>query len=183
MIRGPARGTALIAMALIPALMLSGPALAQESPHFKIKAGALNAGGRPEAGAAPASAAFQLRPEAIGQNAVGPDPSSVSYRLPSGSLLSFPPPAEVQGLEFLDPVTLQWDPDPFARHYHLYRTDPMGVPTGVAPLGGCAGPDIAAKTTTDTDVPPLERAFFYFVAGVNCNLVEGPAGPIGTRCP
>lgn len=112
---------------------------------------------------------------------VGGDATSVSYRM-TGGLLSIPPPSEVMNLVFNDAVTVAWDAEPFAAHYHLYRTGEMGAPTGVPPVANCSQPDLVDPSASEVGVPSAGRAFFYFVNAVNCNRVEGPAGVIGTPC-
>lgn len=159
------------------------PAFCQESASFKIKAAVLNNGGRPLEGSIPFSASYRLRPDALGEGAVERSIASASFRLAGGFLQTFPPPGEVQGLRFTDATTLVWNPDPFAGSYHLYRSGPMGVGTGVAPVALCLQGDITGLTVTDTDVPPARQAYFYLVNAVNGTRIEGPADPGGARCP
>ena len=159
------------------------PALAQQSASFRIKAPVLNNGGRPLDGSSSASTSYRLRPDALGEAAVQSTATSASFRLAGGFLQAFPPPGEVQGLRFTNATSLAWDLEPFAGSYHLYRAGPMGVLTGVAPTSNCLQPGVPGLTTTDSDVPVANKAFFYLVNAVNCTRIEGPADPTGARCP
>jgi hypothetical protein len=163
--------------------VVAGPAFAQESASFRIKTPVLNNGGRPLDGLFPSSANYRLRPDALGEGAVQASAVSASFRLAGGFLQAFPPPGEVKDLRFTNATTLAWDPEPFADSYHLYRTGPMGSGIGTMPVGNCLQSGIAGLTTTEPDVPPTGKAFFYLVNAVNCTRIEGPADPTGTRCP
>ncbi len=164
-------------------LLLAGPAPAQQSASYKLKAPVLNAGGNPgTAGQSPSSASYRLLTDSVGDGAVAASLASASYRMGGGFTMSFPRPGEVTNLSFSDAVTLAWDTLPLAAHYHLYRTPPTGSAVGVTPSADCRPPDVAGTTTTDTDVPPPGTAFFYLVTAANCIGLEGPDGTIGTRC-
>ncbi len=174
--------TRLWVLALM-AFMAAGGSAAQESTSFKIQAAVLNAGGRPLGGASPASPAFLIRPDAIGEGLVAGPLGSASYRLSSGFVHSFPPPGEVQNLIFTDEVTLEWDPQAMAAHYHLYRSGPMGPFTATLPIADCLPPDVAGTTTTSTQSPALHQAYFYLVNAVSLTNTEGPKGTNGVHCP
>src|SRR2546428_8595378 len=103
-------------------LILGGVAMAQESANFKLKGSVLNSGGDPRTGMNPASASYLLRPDTLGEGAVGASLSSTNFRMGGGFVLSFPRPGEINILTFTNSVTLTWNADPFAAHYHLYRT-------------------------------------------------------------
>jgi len=162
--------------------LMGGVVFAQQSTHFMIKGPVLNAGGNPYSGTTPVSAGFKLRPDSIGDG-VTAMMTSASYRMGGGFVLSFPPPGDVMNLRFNDSVTLSWDPQALAQSYHLYRTGDMGTPTGLLPSLTCGQPDLALATAIDSDLPALNRAFFYLVTAVNCIRVEGPDGLIGSHCP
>lgn len=163
----------------------AAPALAQESTNHKIKTPVINNGGRPMDGSTPSSASHRLRPDALGEGVVEASATSASFRLAGGFLQAFPAPGEVDALVFNNSTTLAWAAETFAGTYNLYRAGPMGTGTGVAPAGSCLQSGVTGLTTIDPDVPPVGRAYFYFVNAVNCVHVEGPAGPsgMGTRCP
>ncbi len=170
---------------VLVALMACGSVLAQESTSFKIKSAVLNAGGRPLDGTASSSASFMVRPDAIGDPVVTHAAVSEggSFRLNAGFVQAFPPPGEVRNLEFIDPVTMTWDADPLAMHYHAYRAGPMGTATAVTPVGHCLQADVIGPTTMETAIPPPNLAFFYTINAVNCTGIEGHEGATGTHCP
>lgn len=165
------------------AALAGGPAAAQQSPHYAIRMSVINSGGGTADGRAPASPAFTLRTDALGEGTVAASMTSASFSLSAGFLGSFPTPGEVDNLVFADGVTLAWDPEPLAAFYHLYRTGPMGAPTGASPSGDCLQAGLASATTTDNGAPPAAGAFFYFVNAASGINVEGPGGTIGDRCP
>ena len=94
-----------------------------------------------------------------------------------------PDRTEADDLVFDDIVSLSWDLEAMAGHYHVYRAGPMGAPAGVAPVGDCLLGDVTATTASDPSAPAPGRAYFYFVNAVNCIGVEGPNGTIGMGCP
>ena len=172
-----------IAMGLLLPALASPPALAQQSASYMIKGAVLNSGGQPLDGAVASSPSFVLRPDALGEGAVSASLTSASYKLSAGFVQSFPTPGEVDDLVFDDIVSLSWDLEAMAGHYHVYRAGPMGAPAGVAPVGDCLLGDVTATTASDPSAPAPGRAYFYFVNAVNCIGVEGPNGTIGMGCP
>jgi len=168
--------------AIFLCLLLGGLALAQESAHFKVKGPVLNGGGDPQGGMDPSSASYKLRPDALDEAAAASSLSSVAFRMGGGFVLSFPRPGEINNLAFSDSVTLTWNADPFAAHYHLYRTPEMGPGMGVSPSADCLQPDVPSASTTDAGAPSLGRAYFYGATAVNCIRLEGPHGSLGARC-
>lgn len=172
-----------IAMGLLLPALASAPALVQQSASYMIKGAVLNSGGQPLDGAVASSPSFFLRPDAVGEGVVSANLTSASYKLSAGFVQSFPTPGEVDDLNFDDIVSLSWDLEAMAAHYHLYRAGPMGAPAGVAPVGECLLGNVTATTATDPEAPAPGRAYFYFVNAVSCIGAEGPDGVIGVPCP
>jgi len=165
--RGTLAGLLLLAAAVVPAA-------AQQSASFNLEEGVLNAGGHPAGGVSPTSAGFRISLDALGDSVGGRALSSASFRMAGGFASFYPPPGEVLGLRFLDSDTLEWDGEPSAGSYALYRD----VLTGLGGLGygSCLTTGITGTTIDDAAVPAAADGYFYLVTVRNRLDEEGTKG-------
>ncbi len=158
---------------LVLALAVTLPAAAQESASYRLTEHTLNNGGHPAQGLVPVSASFRISLHSLGDLGRAAQ-SSGSYQVDGGFGVSYPPPAEVNGLLFLDDETLVWDVEKSVGVYHLYR-DLLGNLAGLG-YGTCQGPDLVGETATDPDLPPGGDGFFYLATAENLLSEEGTKG-------
>lgn len=165
-------------------LALAATALpAQESASFKLNESTLNLGGNPNSVARPTSTSFRIGFDALG-GIVGQRPlSGPSFRMDPSFAPAYRPPGEVAGLSFADADTLDWQAEPAAIGYAVYR-DLLSTLDGLG-YGGCLASDVAGTTLDDTDVPPSADGWFYLVTALNRLDEEGSKGPdsIGAERP
>lgn len=83
-------------------------------------------------------------------------------------------PAEVQNLEFTDPVTLAWDPTAGADVYHVYRGHLSGI-DGTEPAR-CHGFEIGDTGYASPAMPGPDAGYFYLVTGEALAGGEGSPG-------
>ncbi len=172
---------------VITGLLVASPALAQTSAGFDVSEHAFNAGGHPSAGVTLSSASYRITLDAIGDTVAGRQPASDSYRVETGFIAAYPPPGEVQGLDWIDPSTLVWNPERSVGNYNLYR-DSVGNLPG-AGYGICAQQQIPGETTQDTAPVAANSGRFYLVTAENRLAEEGTKGAsggverLGTICP
>jgi hypothetical protein len=154
--------------------LIAAPALAQQSPSYKLEEFALNAGGHPQDGAILASASFHVRLDAVGDAVARSGLSGPSFRVDGGFVGAYPPPGEVLGLRFVDSATLMWRPERSVGVYNLYR-DLLSALSGGS-YGTCRQYDLAAETTIETGAPPAGNGWFYLVTAENRLREEGTKG-------
>jgi len=162
---------------LIPLVfLLVFPVPAQESASYELNEHTLNAGGNPLGGVVLTSASYKITLDAIGDSVGGRDSSSVSYRMEGSFVAAYPPPGEVQGVSFTDPITLRWSPERSSGDYNLYR-DLTGN-LDLLGFGACAQQGITDTTTTVNDAHELDpgTGFFYLVTVENRLDEEGTKG-------
>lgn len=155
-------------------LMGVGSVAAQESASFRLNEHAFNAGGRPEGGVTAASANFRITLDALGDSVRTGVLAGGDFQLGGGFVTAYPPPGEVELLQFTDGETLVWTPEPSVGTYHLYR-GAVGDIEGLT-YGDCLESQIAGTTTTDAEPPPSEQGFFYLVTAANLIAEEGTKG-------
>lgn len=152
----------MIALSMI---LVTLPALAQESPSYKLTEHVLNAGGHPDSGTVMTSAGFRISLDAMGEGIVGNNLSGPSFRMDGGFGTAYPPPGEVSGLSFSDKQILNWNPERSVGVYNLYR-DLMSNLSGLG-YGECHEQDMVVATVTDADEPPGNDGYFYLVTAEN----------------
>ena len=161
---------------MVVALALAAaPAWAQTSTGFKLQEASFNNTGAPTSAGALASPSFHASLTAMGDAAVRPGLVGASFKMAGGFVGAYAPPAEATGLRFTNQTMLQWNTDPPAQSYGVYRGLTTMLP-GV--FGTCLADGSAAPTTptiSDTTVPPLGGAFFYFVTS-HSPVEEGTKG-------
>ena len=161
--------------AIVPFLVvLALPALAQESPSFKLAEHAFNAGGHPESGTVMTSASFKVSLDSIGDGVVRTGLTGASFHMDAGFSSAYPPPGEVLALRFSDAENLHWDSERSVGVYNLYR-DLMSNLSGSG-YGDCHQQDIAGPAFTDGDLPPGSDGYFYLVTAKNRLGEEGSKG-------
>lgn len=161
---------------LIPVgLLLATLAQGQQSTSYKLKESVLNNGGDPLAGSFASSTSYRIKLDALGEGVVGPNLSSVSFRLDSGFAAAYPPPAEVLGLRFSPPgaSSLAWDPERSAGSYNVYRAAVSSLP---GTFGACFQNGIGGASTVDSASPSSGAAYFYLVTARNRLSEEGTKG-------
>ena len=169
-------------------LFLVSSGLAQQSGSYRMQERVLNSGGQPRAGAEVGSASFRLTLAAIGDGLAGNVATSGSYRADAGFCSAYPPPGEVSGLRFTDNESLEWQFEPRAATYALYR-DRIGD-LAAAGYGDCFFRDLTLPAATDGETVDPGEGFFYLVTARN-RLDEGGtkgsdsfgAERLGTVCP
>jgi hypothetical protein len=176
---------------LIPlVLLLVFPAFAQESASYQLTEHTFNAGGNPAGGTVLTSTNYQITLDAIGDPVASRNLSSGSYQMEGGFVAAYPPPGEVLGVSFTDPITLSWDPEKSVGDYNLYR-DLMSNLSGLG-FGVCEQQEIQDSTTLVDDTHELEtgEGYFYLVTAENRLDEEGTKGfsydgpeREGTVCP
>jgi hypothetical protein len=160
----------MIFLALV--LGLGGTAVAQTSTSYKLTEHTLNVGGRPEDGVVASSTSFRITLDSIGDAIIGRNLSSASFRSGGGVGQAFPPPGEVQGLRWTGPTNLEWNTEPSAGRYNVYR-DPLASLPGTH--GSCLTADLGGTAYTDVENPPAGGGYFYLIT------VENLLGEEGTR--
>jgi hypothetical protein len=89
-------------------------------------------------------------------------------------------PPEVTGLVWTGHTTLEWDPEPTAVEYHIYRASLSTL--GYSAFGTCEDGLEAVRTDTtltDTSVPPTGGGFYYEITTENPSGGESTLG-VGT---
>jgi hypothetical protein len=131
-----------------------------------------NGGGRSPSSPATAGS-FRITLDAIGDWARQPA-TSASFELTGGFVARYAPPDEVDHLRWRagDTVGLEWDPEPSAGSYYVYR-DPSPLLPGGA---DCLGTNGADPQFQDPAQPPQGTGFFYLVTVRNRVGEEGTLG-------
>jgi hypothetical protein len=156
-------------------LASAGGAWAQTSASYRLEEHVLNAGGNPADGTTLASTGYQMTLDSVGEAFAAGPATSASFSAESGFSRAYPPAGEVENLQLLsDAETLAWDAQGSAGSYHLYRD--LLTALSDASHGICHEADIAGQTTSDTEVPPLDDAYFYLLSVVNRLGEEGTLG-------
>ncbi len=154
-------------------LAAGGPALAQQSPSFRLTEWVLNGGGDPAQGTYASSASYRIKLDAIGEAVIGRGLASATYHSDGGFVPDYPPPGEVLTVRFSSKTVLQWSPERSVGTYDVYR-DPVGsLPVS---FGSCFQGGLTAETATDASTPPAGVAWFYLVTAENRLLEEGTKG-------
>ena len=162
-----------LGLAVLVGFTLANDGLAQTSSSFKLEEHTFNAGGHPEGGVIPTSSSFKITLDAIDDGLAGTSLNSSSFLMNSGFTASFPPPTEVQNLNFITSTTMVWDADGSIGDYALYRDTVDNISPG---FGACVLPTPASETATDLTVPGLGQVQFYIVTARNRLLEEGTKG-------
>jgi hypothetical protein len=155
--------------------LVTGVALAQQSPSYKLQESTFNNGGDPAGGAFASSAGYRIKLDALGGGVLGTGLSSGSFRMDGGFVAAYPPPTEVLALRFDPPgkSSLSWNPERSAGSYNLYRA---GVSTLPGTFGACFQSGIAGASATDAAVPAAGAGTFYLVTVRNRLAEEGTKG-------
>ncbi|HET8947434.1 MAG TPA: hypothetical protein VFQ07_10660 [Candidatus Polarisedimenticolia bacterium] len=173
------RGSLILLVAAgVPGLLVSSaPALAQSSASYRLQETSLNNGGDPRNGAALTSAHFHIRLDALGDAALRSGLASASFHVEEGFVGRYAPPGEVAGLLLTDTpahvTTLQWNPEPRADRYEVYR-DLLSSQPGT--YGVCFAGDLAVPVSTDASLPAPGTGYFYLVTARNRLREEGSKG-------
>lgn len=155
-------------------LLLGGTAIAQESTSFRLTEHVFNTGGHPAQGVILTSARFRLTLDTLGGSVFAAPLASSSFMLDGSFAAAYPPPGEVEGLEFTDETTLIWHAEKSVGTYCLYSKGikrPFDPAYGVCSLG-----DIFGEATSVTDIPADGEALFFLVTARNRLREEGTKG-------
>ena len=157
------------ALAMIPAL-----AAAQSSTNYKISDHALNNGGGPHGGLVPSSTSFQITLDSIGDTVGLTTVGSASFQVQGSFVVSYRPPGEVLGLDFLNSTTLVWEPEPSVGEYQVYRSEVALLPSG--DTGLCLVSQLPDNTVYEPSSPVPGQGWFYLVTARNRLAEEGTKG-------
>ena len=155
-------------------LLVADSAAAQQSSSFQLEEHVFNAGGHPAGEVLPASASFQVTLGSIGEGLCARSLSGPSFRMDGGFGAPYVPPREVGDLRFVDRESLEWDPEPSAGSYNLYRDSLSNLAT--LGFGGCEQQDLSDTAATDSDPVPAGDGHFYLVTANNLLDEEGTKG-------
>jgi hypothetical protein len=164
-------GRILAGLAL--AAPIGGPSWAQQSAGYRLTEWVLNAGGDPRDAAVLVSASYRITLDAIGEPVSAAGLTSAGYQSDAGFVAAYRPPGEASGLRFATAAGLEWNVEPSAGGYHLYRD---GLATLPGAFGTCAQASIPAPAATDAAAPAAGAGFFYLVTAVNRLGEEGTKG-------
>jgi hypothetical protein len=156
------------------AALIAAPALAQQSPSYRLKESTVNAGGDPRNGVPLASASFRVTLDAIGDSIVRPGLASSSFHVNGGFVSAYSPPGEVAGLVFADDITLVWHPERSIGVYNLYRDLLSSLAGGGQ--GNCQQFDLTSEAAIEAGTPPTGNGWFYLVTAENLLHEEGTKG-------
>jgi len=176
---------------LTVALLLAvGTARALESANFKISDDALNSGGHSDPALVLTSSSFRISLDAIGDGVAGQRAlAGLSYRADGGFVDAYAPPAEVDGVHWIDRTRLVWGPAKSAGIYSLYSGSLETMRQ--EPLGDCLQAIIGGIEAVLPTVPIAGTGRFYLVTARNHVDEEGTRGfgsegterPPGASCP
>ena len=149
-------------------------ASAQQSASYRIREATFNAGGHPSNQGIPLSASWQITIDAIGDGTMSAELASGSFGLSGGLVAGWVPPGEVEGLDFISPTVLAWNPEGSAGTYNLYR----GLLSEIAALGygGCYAWRLTTTAATDGEIAPASNGYYYLVTVRNRIGEEGTKG-------
>jgi hypothetical protein len=164
----------------------AGPVAAQSSASYKLQETSINNGGHPKNGVVLVSNDYHITLDAIGDGIVRVGLTGSFYHVDGGFLSSYSPPGVVSGVRFNDATTLQWNAEPSAGMYQVYRgTSLPGT------YGTCFASSLTATSTADGSIPSVGGSFFYFVTvrnrlseeGSKGNASNGAVRPNSSPCP
>ena len=167
------KSTSSLVFCVLVALLAIPPATAQTSTSYKLTETTVNSGGDPRDGVILASPSFHIKLDSIGDAALSVGLASASFHMSGGFVGSNPPPGPVMGATLSGATTLQWNPEPSAGVYEVYRGLMSSLP---GTFGTCFVGNIAGQSVTDTSSPPAGQAYFYLVTVRNRLGEEGPKG-------
>jgi hypothetical protein len=105
---------------------------------------------------------------------------SVGGTIQNGVILQGPaagPPGEVTGVRFISSNTMQWNQQPTAVEYHVYRGGLAQLPGGI--YGSCRD-DLDGNRTDlqliDSGKPASQGSFIYLITAESAGGQEGPLG-------
>jgi hypothetical protein len=164
--------TSLVTAIVLVAALAAPSAMAQTSASYKLTESTINSGGDPGNGVILTSSHFHIKLDSAGDGLVGAGLGSASYHMSGGFVGSYPPPGEIMNVS-LNGSTLQWDPEPSAGVYEVYR-GPLSTLPGT--FGTCFAGNVSAPMITDSSSPPTSQAYFYLITVRNRLAEEGVKG-------
>ena len=150
---------------------LASPAAAQSSTSYKIGESSFNNAGDPLNGVTLACPHFHIKLDSVGDGTVLAGLSSASFRADGGFVSHYRPASEVTAVRFTNPATLQWNAEPSAQWYEVYRATSLP-----GTFGTCFANDLTATTVADASTPAIGSRFFYLVTARNRLREEGTKG-------
>ena len=145
-------------------------ALAQTSLSYKVQASFNNAGD-PSNGVTLASSHYHIKLDTMGDSTITAGLASASFHADVGFVDLYRPAREVGGVRFTNPGTLQWNAEPAAEWYEVYRDTSMP-----GTFGTCLASDLPTTTLGDAATPPVGSRFYYLVTARNRLREEGTKG-------
>jgi hypothetical protein len=161
----------LLLILLLLGAVAASPASAQSSASYKIGEASFNNAGKPANGVVLASAHFRIKLDSVGDPTVLAGLSSASFRADGGFVSHYRPAGEVTAVRFTNPTTLQWNAEPAAQWYEVYRATSLP-----GTFGTCFANDLLTTTVADASTPSLGSRFFYLVTARNRLGEEGTKG-------
>ena len=157
------------ALALIPS-----PAAAQESASYKISDHVFNNGSGLNGSVVPSSTGFRISLDSVGDMVGMSQAGSVGFQLQGSFVVTYRPPGEVQGLDFLNAGTLIWLPEPSVGEYEVYRSEISQLALG--DTGMCLAAQVPETLIYEPFIPDPGQAWFYLVTASNRLDEEGTKG-------
>lgn len=161
----------LLVLLFLLGAVASSPAAAQSSTSYKIGEASFNNAGDPVNGVTLASAHFRIKLDSVGDSTVLTGLSSTSFRTDGGFVSHYRPAGEVAAVRFTNPTTLQWNAEPSAQWYEVYRDTTLP-----GTFGTCFANDLTTTSLTDSSTPSIGSRFFYLVTARNRLREEGTKG-------
>ncbi len=149
----------------------AAPAAAQSSTSYKIGEASFNNAGDPVSGAVLASAHFHIKLDSIGDGIVLSGLSSASFHADGGFVTAYRPAGEVAAVRFTNLSTLQWNAEPAAQWYEVYRATSLP-----GTFGTCFASDLTTTTLADASTPAIGTRLYYLVTARNRLREEGTKG-------
>ena len=161
----------LLSLLFLLGAVAASPATAQSSASYKIGEASFNNAGDPVNGVILASVHFHIKLDSVGDGTVLAGLSSASFRADGGFVSHYRPAGEVTAVRFTNPTTLQWNAEPSAQWYEVYRDTTLP-----GTFGSCFANDLTTTSLVDASTPAIGSRFFYLVTARNRLREEGTKG-------
>ena len=161
----------LLALLLLLDAVAASPAAAQSSTSYKIGEATFNNAGVPVNGLTLASASFHIKLDSVGDSTILAGLGSASFRVDGGFVSHYRPAGEVTAVRFTNPTMLQWNAEPSAQWYEVYRATSLP-----GTFGTCFANDLTTTSVADASTPSIGSRFFYLVTARNRLREEGTKG-------
>ena len=165
------RSIRLLSLLFLIGAFAASVATAQSSASYKIGEASFNNAGDPVNGVTLVSAHFHIKLDSVGDSTVLAGLSSASFRADGGFVSHYRPAGEVAAVRFTNSTTLQWNAEPSAQWYEVYRATSLP-----GTFGTCFANDLTTTAVADASTPSIGSRFFYLVTARNRLREEGTKG-------